>query len=216
MARSAVRLAVLAVTGVIAAACSASQQSPSVSATTAPAAGQQTSAAAASASAGPPAAAATESPPPGDIPDSTIFVPYQFAAGNLQVKVPEGWARTQTAGAVSFTDKLNTITLATIKAAAPTPSSAQATEVPRLQGSLRDFTLTGVSSVTRTFGPAILIKYKDASQPDPVTGKVYTDEVERYEFYRNGFEAIVTLSGPAGADNVDPWRKVTDSFRWLR
>jgi hypothetical protein len=26
----------------------------------------------------------------------------------------------------------------------------------------------------------------------------------------------VTLSGPAGADNVDPWRTVTDSFRWLR
>ncbi len=215
MARSAVRLAVLAVTGVTAAACSASQQGPSGSATTAPAAGQHASAAAASAS-GPPAAADSESPPPGDIPDSTVFVPYQFAAGNLQVKVPEGWARTQSAGAVSFTDKLNTITLTTVKAAAPTPSLAQVTEVPRLQGSLRDFTLTGVSSVTRTVGPAVLIKYTDASPPDPVTGKAYTDEVERYEFYRNGVEAIVTLSGPAGADNVDPWRTVTDSFRWLR
>ncbi|MDT7564604.1 MAG: hypothetical protein QOG76_3228, partial [Pseudonocardiales bacterium] len=24
----------------------------------------------------------------------------------------------------------------------------------------------------------------------------------------------LTLSGPKGADNVDPWRKVTDSLRW--
>jgi hypothetical protein len=42
------------------------------------------------------------------------------------------------------------------------------------------------------------------------------DSVERYEFYQNGVEGIVTVSGPAGADNVDPWRTVTGSFRWLR
>ena len=32
----------------------------------------------------------------------------------------------------------------------------------------------------------------------------------------NGREAIVTLSGPRGADNVDPWRVITDSLRWTR
>jgi hypothetical protein len=25
---------------------------------------------------------------------------------------------------------------------------------------------------------------------------------------------MLTLSGPKGADNVDPWRKITDSLRW--
>jgi hypothetical protein len=49
-----------------------------------------------------------------------------------------------------------------------------------------------------------------------VPGKVFRDAVERYEFYRNGTEAVVILAGPAGADNVDPWRTVTNSFRWLR
>jgi hypothetical protein len=129
--------------------------------------------------------------------------------------VPEGWARTQATGLVSFTDKLNTITLTTVKAAAPTPASAQATEVPRLRGSLRNFVLTSVGPVTRPAGTGVLIKYDAASQPDPVTGKVYTDEIERYEFYRGGVVAIVTLSGPQGADNVDPWRTVTESLRWL-
>jgi hypothetical protein len=205
--RPAIRLALLAATGVIAAACSSSPQSPSGTILATPAASQPASA--------PPAAAATESAPPGDIPDNTVFVPYQFTAGSLEVKVPEGWARTETAGTVSFTDKLNTITLTTVKAAAPTPTSAQATEVPRLRGSLRNFVLTSVSPVTRPAGTGVLIKYDAASQPDPVTGKVYTDEVEQYEFHRGGVVAIVTLSGPQGADNVDPWRTVTDSFRWL-
>jgi hypothetical protein len=130
--------------------------------------------------------------------------------------VPEGWARTMTPGAVSFTDKLNSITVTMIHAAAPTAASARATEVPQIQGSVQHFAFVGISTVSRSAGPAVLIRYSAYSQPDPVTGKVYTDAVERYEFYRNGTEAIVTLSGPAGADNVDPWRKVTNSFRWLR
>jgi hypothetical protein len=70
--------------------------------------------------------------------------------------------------------------------------------------------------VSRAGGTAVLIRYSADSQPDPVTGKVYKDAIERYEFYRNGTEAVVTLAGPAGADNVDPWRTVTNSFRWLR
>jgi hypothetical protein len=173
------------------------------------------SAGTATAASSPSAAAATESPPPGDIPDSTVYVAYRFAAGNLEVKVPEGWARNEAAGSVSFTDKLNTITVTSIRAAAPTPVSARASEVPRLRSSVPHFTLADISTVSRAAGQAVLIKYSAASQPDPVTGKTYTDTVERYEFYRNGVEAIVTVSGPVGADNVDPWRTVTSSFRWL-
>jgi hypothetical protein len=33
-------------------------------------------------------------------------------------------------------------------------------------------------------------------------------------FTRGGRTAVLTLSGPRGADNVDPWRIVTDSLRW--
>jgi len=50
--------------------------------------------------------------------------------------------------------------------------------------------------------------------PDPVTGKTVTDSVERYVFTHGGRTAVLTLSGPRGADNVDPWRIVTDSLRW--
>ena len=39
-------------------------------------------------------------------------------------------------------------------------------------------------------------------------------EPMRYEFFRNGQTVALTLAGPLGADNVDPWRHITDSFRW--
>jgi hypothetical protein len=130
--------------------------------------------------------------------------------------VPEGWARTIAPAAVLFTDKLNVISIYTTQAAAPTVASARAVEVPAIRHPLHGFTLTGISVVSRPAGTAILIRYSADSQPDPVTGKVYKDTFERYEFYRNGTEAVVLLGGPAGADNVDPWRTITSSFRWLR
>jgi hypothetical protein len=163
-----------------------------------------------------PAAAGTETPPPGDIPDSTVYIPYRAPTGEYQVNVPEGWARTVTGGGVSFTDKLNIISVTVVSAKAPTLASARAIEVPEIQRAVRHFTLAGISTVKRPAGDSVLIRYSADSQPDPVTGKVYPDAVERYEFYSNGHEAIVALSGPKGADNVDPWRTVTTSFRWLR
>ena len=194
---------ILAAVGLCAVACSSTSSSGS---TAAPAPASTATASA--------TAAATESPPPGDIPDTTVYVAYRPASGQYEVKVPEGWARTVSSAGVSFTDNLNSITIQTVRAAAPTVASARTAEVPQIQGSLHAFSLTGISTVSRPAGTAVLIRYSADSKPDPVTGKVFRDAIERYEFYRNGTEAIVTLAGPAGADNVDPWRKMTSSFRW--
>src|SRR3984893_10868946 len=200
------RLAVLAAAGLCASACSSGSGS-----TPAP---QATSATAASSPAGA-APAGTETPPPGDIPDTTTYVAFRPGSGQFEVKVPEGWARTVAPAAVFFTDKLNIVSIHAIKAAAPTVASARAVEVPAIKLPLHGFALTGVSVVSRPAGTAVLIRYSADSPPDPVTGKVYKDTFERYEFYRHGTEAVVLLGGPAGADNVDPWRTVTNSFRWL-
>jgi hypothetical protein len=72
-----------------------------------------------------------------------------------------------------------------------------------------------VSTVDRRSGKAVRITYLAAAKKDPVTGKTRTNAVERYLFFHNGREAVVTLSGPKGADNVDPWKIVTDSLRWV-
>jgi hypothetical protein len=47
-----------------------------------------------------------------------------------------------------------------------------------------------------------------------VTGKAGRDAVQRYVFFHNGTRVTLTLSGPQAADNVDPWRIVSDSVRW--
>jgi hypothetical protein len=58
--------------------------------------------------------------------------------------------------------------------------------------------------------------YLARSPVNPVTGRSQTDAVERYVFFHNGQRVVLTLSGPKGADNVDPWRIVTDSLRYTR
>ena len=153
--------------------------------------------------------------PAGDIPDNQVFVVYTPPSGGFSVKVPEGWARTEAGGAVTFTDKLNRVRMETVAAAsAPTVQSAQQQEVPAIQASVKRYEAGKVTTVTRKAGGAVLITYRADAAPDPVTGKVVHDDVERYEFWKAGKTVILTLSGPQGADNVDPWRIVTDSLTW--
>jgi hypothetical protein len=158
---------------------------------------------------------APEINPAGDIPDNQVFVAYSPPSGGFSVKVPEGWARSEQGGVVVFTDNLNSIRMETDGvASAPTVASAQQDEVPAITAAVRNFASGRVTVVTRKAGQAVLITYRADSNPDAVTGKVRRLDVERYEFWRNGTQAILTLSGPQGADNVDPWRIVTDSFGW--
>src|SRR3954447_23348210 len=159
---------------------------------------------------------APEHSPPGDIPDNQAFVRYAPPGAGYSVKVPEGWSRTRAGGAVSFTDKLNTIRLER-RAASGTPmvSRARATEVPRLRAQ-PGYQPGTVTAVQRAGQGGVRITYLAKGPADPVTGKARLDAVERYLFAKGGREAVLTLSGPKGADNVDPWRIVTDSLRWTR
>jgi hypothetical protein len=151
----------------------------------------------------------------GDIPDNQVFVAYTDPAGPFTVKVPEGWARTDATNAGIFTDKLNSIGLeVTAAPTAPTAASAAATEVPAIASSSTGYGAGQVTTVTRPAGDVVLITYRADSAPDPVTGKVTSLDVERYELWKDGRQATLTLSGPVGADNVDPWKTVTDSFTW--
>jgi hypothetical protein len=160
-----------------------------------------------------------ETNPAGDIPDNQVFVNYAPVAGGFMVKVPEGWARSSRGAAVTFTDKLNSVTMQTAAPrSAPTVTSAASGELPAIRAASPNFEPGTVARVQRKAGTAMLLTYRADSAPDPVTGKVVRDAVERYEFWNSatGTEAVLTLAGPVGADNVDPWRTVTDSFRWRR
>jgi hypothetical protein len=133
----------------------------------------------------------------------------------VHIKVPEGWARSVSGGVTTFTDKYNSIALATATMpTAPTVTSARRGDVPVLRRTVPNFAPKAVTRVRRRHGAAVLITYLLDSAPNNVTGKVVRDAAERYEFWHRGQEAVLTLTGPVGADNVDPWRLVSDSLAW--
>ena len=202
-------------------ASTAAGASPSAASTSAPTSGgSSTVAPAPSPGAGSAPAPATESNPPGDIPDTQAYVEYRPPGAPVAVKVPEGWARTTGTSAlgptVLFSDKLNHVAVTTSTATGPvTPQTVRATIVPSLTSSVPKFALTSVTPVTRPAGTGVLVRYQGDSPQDPVTGKVVRDAFEQYVFTRGGRLVALTLAGPVNADNVDPWRTVSESLRWL-
>ncbi|HEV7594699.1 MAG TPA: hypothetical protein VGO33_06855 [Gemmatimonadaceae bacterium] len=165
-------------------------------------------------------AVAPEVNPPGDIPDSQAFVKYSNSSGGYQLQVPEGWS--QQAGPpeyssdVTFVHNYNGVSVHVAPASAPpTAASVQANEVKQIQSRARAVTVNKVSEVNLPGGKAVLVSYTSNSAPNPVTNKQVRLENQTYIFYRNGKEAMLTLWAPLGADNVDQWKLMADSFRWL-
>ena len=73
--------------------------------------------------------------------------------------------------------------------------------------------LRSVSSVSLPAAPAVLIVFRRNSDPDPVTGRQYRDEVREYLVWHAGREVRFDLFGPVGADNVDAYRTMSTSLR---
>lgn len=201
LASAAAGLVLVAGAGAGAAACSSSSSSTSSSS---------------SSSSPSPSGVPKETNPPGDIPDTQVYVPWSPSGGGYTVKVPEGWSRTTQGSATVFADKYNSVRVEQVAAtSAPTVQSVRTTDIPAIQAKSKGFSLVNVSVVQRMGGSAVLAEYHADSPPDQVTGKSVTLDVQRYVFYKPGKgEVVLTLSGASNADNVDPWRTVTDSFRW--
>jgi hypothetical protein len=162
-------------------------------------------------------AGAPEVNPAGDIPDNQAYVRYTPPAAGFSLKVPEGWSRARAGAATVFTDKLNSIRVESAPArAALSVGRARAAELPKLAASVKGFGHAKVTTVRRHAGTAVRITYLATAPADPVTGRAARDAVERYVFFHRGRDAILTLSGPKGADNVDPWRIITNSVAWSR
>lgn len=158
--------------------------------------------------------AAPDTNTPGDIPDTIAYVTYTNAAGGYMFDHPEGWAQTEQGTSVTFTDRYNGVTVnVTPTSGPPTVSSAQTVDVPALRASQPAFELRSVAASTLPAGPGVLIVYRRNSPPDPVTGRSARVEVQRYEIFGHGHTVALELFGAVGADNVDPYRRMSESLR---
>ena len=155
-----------------------------------------------------------EKNPPGDIPDSQVFIDYTSPQG-FTLKVPEGWARSDRADGASFVDKLDGVVVSVSKAdAAPTVESAKADYVAKLEAAGRAVKVSAVKQVKLPAGTAIRIVYTSNSEPNAVTNRQVRLENERYLYFKDGKLVALELYAPKGADNVDQWQLMSNSFRW--
>jgi hypothetical protein len=158
---------------------------------------------------------ATETPvkaeknPPGDIPDDQVFIAYASPLG-FDLKVPEGWARTDRADGVVFADKYGKIEVTVAAGDQPTPKTA----ADAVKASLRAVDVRKVETADRPAGRAVYVAFESNSEPNAVTNKQIRLENDRYLFTKSGKIASVTFSAPKGADNADQWLMMSKSFRW--
>jgi len=159
-------------------------------------------------------AVAPEINPPGDIPDSQVFVSYASPLG-FSLKVPEGWGRADRQDGARFADKYDSVDISvTPRAIPPTVQSSRTNEAVVLKKMGRAVEIVVVEGVKLPAGEAVLISYKSNSEPNAVTGKQLRLEHDRYLLYKAGQLATLDLAAPAGADNVDQWKLMAESFRW--
>jgi hypothetical protein len=153
--------------------------------------------------------------PPGDIPDNQAFVAYISSTGGYSISMPEGWERTENGPNVQFADKLHVFSVDLGCWSGPlTVDTVQANQIPALAAQIPAFGLVDVQAVTLPAGDVILIQYRTNSEPDAVTGKQHRLDVDRYELVSNSRLVSISLAAPAGSDNVDVSRLVSESFRW--
>jgi hypothetical protein len=154
---------------------------------------------------------ATEKNPPGDIPDDQVFVSYTSSVGGYSLKVPEGWARSEKGADVDFVDKLDGVAVAVASATATPTAKDFVAGLAKPEKAVR---LVSTKEIRLPAGQALLIKYESDSDANPVTNKRIRLENEAYVFYKNGKTATLTLWASKGADNVDQWKLMSESFRW--
>ncbi|MGI8559451.1 MAG: hypothetical protein ACR2ND_14305 [Solirubrobacteraceae bacterium] len=155
-------------------------------------------------------AADAKSAATGDIPDNQNFLTYRDARLAFSIVYPEGWTVRRSAGGVSFQDKNNLVRIVLARGAAPTIASVRAQ-----LAALRAVSAGATQATSLTSGPAIKATYSTQSAPNPVTGKRVTLQVDRYEIGHAGRLATVDLGTPTGVDNIDAYKRVVASFKWL-
>ena len=150
----------------------------------------------------------------GDIPDNQAFLTYKNATGGYAMSYPEGWAIQARGADVTISDKNNIVRVLIGNGGPPSASSLTA-ELARLKRSSPTLSFTAPTAIGVKSGPAVKASYSTSSAPNPVTGKQVLLLVDRYELGKGPKLATVDLGTPKGVDNVDAYRMMINSFRWL-
>jgi hypothetical protein len=193
-------------------ACGGGSAGPASSGARATAVGGASNSAAAGGAAAP-LSAETRSSATGDIPDNQVFLTFHDRPAGYSIRFPEGWARRGSANDVTFQDKNNVIHVLVTRGPAQTTASVTA-ELAHERAGQPSLSFGPATTVTIQGASAVKVSYATLGQPNPVTGKRVRLLVDRYVFSHPGTSATLDLGTPAGVDNVDAYRLISQSFRW--
>jgi len=130
------------------------------------------------------------------------------------MKYPEGWARRGSGRDVTFADKNNIVHVVVEPGNAPSPGLVL-TQLDRLKTSTPSLSAGSPQRLTINGSSVVKVVYTTKSAANPVTGKRVLLVVDRYVLAHSGRRAVVDLGTPNGVDNVDAYRLIIQSFRWL-
>lgn len=150
----------------------------------------------------------------GDIPDNQMFLVFANRAAGYSIKYPEGWTQSGSGRDVTLRDKNNIVHVVIGTGPAPTSASVSA-QLNALRASNPTLTSQPPKAIRLKSGPAVKAVYTTESPPNPVTGKRLTLVVDRYELAHGGRLATIDMGTPRGVDNIDAYRMMIESFRWL-
>jgi hypothetical protein len=159
-------------------------------------------------------AADAKSAATGDIPDTQNFLTATAQRARVSMLYPEGWTVREAPSGVSIADKNNLVHVSVASGSAPTPASVEA-QLAALKRSTPGLKAGAAHAVALKSGPAVKATYTTLSAPNAVTGKQIVLTVDRYVIAHAGRLAIVDLGTPVGVDNVDAYRRMIESFKWL-
>ena len=156
---------------------------------------------------------AKEVSPAGDIPDNQAFVAYAPPGAGYSVKVPEGWSRTRAGGAVDVHRQAQLHPHRERAARRAERRRASRPSCPARAG--RHGFEPAASAPSAQARHGVRITYLGAEPARPGDRQDAHRRGRALRVHRTAAsDVVLTLSGPKGADNVDPWRIVTDSLRW--
>ena len=149
----------------------------------------------------------------GDIPDNAVFLTYHDAGHGFSIRYVEGWQVTAGPAGVAIRDKDSSEAVAVVPAPADVAAYITGTDLLSLQTQAGFVLITRdtVKVGTRTYDHLLIHL---PAPPDPVTGKQIPSTVDRYYVAGPKGLAVVSLSTPAGVDNVDAFRQMIESFTW--
>lgn len=177
---------------------------PGCTTTTGQATNSTTGATASATTAAAVAPAASQTNPPGDIPDTQLFVTFRSPIG-YSVLFPEGWSRSTSGSTVTFTSNYDGEQIAVRPKADPRAD---------VRAMFPGASALKMSHVVIHGAPSTLLTFSSTSKQDAVTGRSITLENESYVVSHGSREAILTLWAPKGSDNVDQWKKISQSLQW--